>query len=161
MPKASPPVPEALAQQLQALGAQLRAQRKALKVNATAAAESAGLSRVTVHRIEKGEPSVTMGAWAHLAAALGLRLEVGQQTAAAQTSPERRAWLPAEIVLADHPQLRSLAWQVHGLDALTPAEAFDIYERNARHLDLEAMPPHEREVWQALQNAFAGQRGRV
>ena len=52
-------------------------------------------------------------------------------------------------------------WQAHGLDALTPAEAFDIYERNARHLDLEATPPHEREVWQALQNAFAGQRGRV
>ena len=42
---------------LQELGAQIRARRKALGVSATAAAESAGMSRVTLHRIEKGAPT--------------------------------------------------------------------------------------------------------
>ena len=62
MPKSSPPSAAQTLSELKALGAQLRAQRKALKVNATVAAEAAGISRVTLHRIEKGEPSVTMGA---------------------------------------------------------------------------------------------------
>jgi len=39
----------------------LAEKRKALRVSATVAAEAAGMSRVTLHRIEKGEPSVTMG----------------------------------------------------------------------------------------------------
>ena len=45
---------------LRQLGEQVRLQRKALRISATAAAEAAGMSRVTWHRIEKGEPSVTM-----------------------------------------------------------------------------------------------------
>ncbi|MFG6415730.1 helix-turn-helix domain-containing protein [Roseateles sp. DC23W] len=43
------------------LGARIRAQRQRQRVSATHAAEAAGLSRVTLHRIERGEPSVTMG----------------------------------------------------------------------------------------------------
>jgi transcriptional regulator with XRE-family HTH domain len=38
---------------------------KALKVSATTAAEAAGMSRMTLHRIERGEPSVTMGAYTY------------------------------------------------------------------------------------------------
>lgn len=148
---------------LQALGAQIRARRKALGVNATAAAEAAGMSRVTLHRIEKGEPSVAMGAWANLASALGMawdlqdRAEAGPPLAAA----DRRGWVPLRIALAEYPQLKALAWQVHGTDTLTPTEAFDIYERNARHLDMQAMPPHEQALWQALQAAFAGEADHV
>jgi transcriptional regulator with XRE-family HTH domain len=68
------------------LGAQLRALRKALKVNVTVAAEAAGISRVTLHRIEKGEPSVTMGAWANVAAALGMRFNLELQQMALQAA---------------------------------------------------------------------------
>lgn len=148
---------------LQALGAQIRARRKALGVNATAAAESAGMSRVTLHRIEKGEPSVAMGAWANLVSALGMawdlqdRAEAGPPLVAA----DRRGWVPLHIALAEYPQLKALAWQVHGTDTLTPTEAFDIYERNARHLDMQAMPPQEQALWQALQAAFAGEADHV
>ena len=49
--------------QLTALGNAIRIQRKKLKVTVVTAAESAGLSRVTWHRIEKGEPSVSAGAY--------------------------------------------------------------------------------------------------
>lgn len=161
MSKSAPPLPESLARQLETLGALLRQRRKSLKVNATAAAESAGISRVTVHRIEKGEPSVTMGAWARLGAALGLSLAV-QEPSAPQASPhDPSAWVPVQIALAEYPQLQSLAWQVHGLETLTPLEAFDIYERNARHLDMQAMQPEERGLWQALQAAFAGRSAGV
>ena len=74
MPSPAPLTSEQCAAQLQALGAQIRAQRKALRLSATVTAEAAGLSRVTLHRIEKGEPSVTMGAWCNTMAALGLVL---------------------------------------------------------------------------------------
>ena len=72
----APATGEIVAARLLALGEQLRAQRKRLGVSATTAAEAAGMSRVTLHRIERGEPSVTMGAWLNAAAALGLELGV-------------------------------------------------------------------------------------
>ncbi len=143
---------------LQALGAQLRARRKALRLSATVTAEAAGMSRVTLHRIEKGEPSVTMGAWCNALAALGMSLQAAtiadesQRTAA---SPDRTGWIPARVALASYPQLRALAWQVHGTDALTPTEALDIYERNARHLDVSAMSADEQALLQALRLAFS------
>ena len=62
MPATAPATGEIAAARLLALGEQLRAQRKRLGVSATTAAEAAGMSRVTLHRIERGEPSVTMGA---------------------------------------------------------------------------------------------------
>ena len=51
MPSPAPITPEHCAAQLQTLGAQIRAQRKALRLSATVTAEAAGLSRVTLHRI--------------------------------------------------------------------------------------------------------------
>lgn len=143
---------------LQALGAQIRARRKALGLNATLTAEAAGMSRVTLHRIEKGEPSVTMGAWSNALAALGMSLQAvitadeNKRTAA---QPDRTGWIPARVSLSDYPQLRALAWQVHGTDTLTPKEALDIYERNARHLDVPAMSADEQTLLQALRLAFS------
>ncbi len=157
MPK--PFLSDIVVARLQDLGARIRARRKSLGVNATAAAESAGMSRVTLHRIEKGEPSVAMGAWANLMAALGMDWQIQDRPAAEQAPVDRSAWVPVRVELAQYPQLRALAWQVHGADALSPEEAFGIYERNARHLDMEAMPAHEHELWQALQAAFS--RGSV
>lgn len=150
------------AAQLQALGAQIRSQRKALRLSATVTAEAAGVSRVTLHRIEKGEPSVAMGAWYSAMAALGMelhaRLGSDEHVGTAQKA-DRTGWIPARVPLADYPQLRSLAWQVHGTDTLTPAEALDIYERNARHLDLQTMSPDEQALLQALRLALARSPG--
>jgi DNA-binding XRE family transcriptional regulator len=157
MHKSSPPSADQTLSELKALGAQLRTQRKALKVNATVAAEAAGISRVTLHRIEKGEPSVTMGAWANAAAVLGMQcnLQLKQQQALQNSSQSRgEGWWPVRIALADYPQLKALAWQVQGTDQLTPVEAHDIYERNARHLDLATMSVEEQALRQALQAAF-------
>ena len=158
MPADTPLSSDPCATQLQALGAQIRAQRKALRLSATVTAEAAGVSRVTLHRIEKGEASVTIGAWCNTLAALGMSLQARSATDAhANTSAQRvdrAGWIPARVALADYPQLRSLAWQVHGTDTLTPVEALDIYERNARHLDLQAMSTEEQALLQALRLAL-------
>jgi DNA-binding phage protein len=158
MPKKSPPLSEFTAAELQSLGTQVAEQRKALGVSATVAAEAAGMSRVTLHRIEKGEPSVTMGAWSNVIAALGMQMQLQSREAAQAKPAERPGWWPVRIALVDYPQLKSLAWQVQGTDHLTPVEAFDIYERNARHLDMPSMDTQEQALWQALQQAF-GRRG--
>jgi hypothetical protein len=44
---------------------------------------------------------------------------------------------------------------VHGTDVLTPAEALGIYERNARHLNLDTLEPAERDLMEALRVALA------
>lgn len=160
--RTKPPLPlNQSAARLQALGTQLRARRKALRVSSTAAAEAAGMSRVTLHRIEKGEPSVAAGAWANAMEALGMTLVAlnaeDADTAGDHTSPADLAeWIPVRVRLADYPQLKALAWQVHGTDTLSPLEALGIYERNARHLDTAAMSPAEQALLQALRTGLGG-----
>ncbi len=149
------PLGETVLQKLAAIGLQIRAQRKALKISATVAAESCGISRVTLYRIEHGEPSVTIGAYLNALAALGLDLRVmAAKDAAAEPVAHPPLWLPARVRLADYPQLQQLAWQVQGADELTPAEALSIYERNARHLDTQALEPRERRLIDALRVAL-------
>ena len=158
---AKPPLPLTQSTaQLQALGTQLRERRKALRVSSTAAAEAAGMSRVTLHRIEKGEPSVAAGAWANAMAVLGMSLVALNAEDAQATHPKDAIgpdlpnWIPVRVHLSDYPQLKALAWQVHGTDTLTPVEALGIYERNARHLDTEAMSPAEQSLLQALRTGL-------
>lgn len=161
MPASSPVVSTAVTEGLARLGQQIRARRKALRVNATAAAEAAGMSRVTLHRIENGEPSVTMGAYLNAMAVLGLTFGIlGPPNPPADTVAEGggEGWIPARIRLTDYPQLKQLAWQVHGTDTLTPLEALGIYERNARHLDIQALEPRERHLIEALRLALGDGR---
>lgn len=158
MPAKSPSTPGAAAEKLIALGQQILAYRKALHISAIAAAEAAGMSRVTWHRIERGEPSVTMGAYLNALHAIGLDFGiVGAANADAEAvTQDREGWIPARIRIADYPQLKQLAWHVHGTDELTPVEAFGIYDRNERHLDSRAMEPAERHLLAALRLAFGG-----
>jgi transcriptional regulator with XRE-family HTH domain len=157
MPSQAPTTAGAVAAKLLALGEQLRAQRKRLGVSATTAAEAAGMSRVTLHRIERGEPSVTMGAWLNAAAALGLELGV-VDAPPPQPRRSQAAGVPTRIRLADYPQLGRLAWQFQGASDVSPTEALSLYERNWRHIDQGALPPHERALIQQLVASQGGSR---
>lgn len=138
MPTKAPAILPAAAAQLAELGAALARERKRLKLSATATAESAGISRLTLHRLERGEPSVAAAAW--VAVADALRLKIGVLPDPAREAPA----LPESLRLADYPQLKQLAWHLHSPDAqLSPAEALQLYERNWRHLDRGALQPHE------------------
>lgn len=161
MPAKSPISPTAVVESLAALGQKIRAQRKALGISAVTAAQAAGMSRVTWHRIEKGEPSVTMGAYLNAAAALGLRVDVALPTNPEVAQGGTKGWIPARVRLADYPQLKQLAWQVQGVTELTPVEALSIYERNARHLDVASIDAHEQDLIDALRLALSGSADHV
>ena len=156
MPASPPAITNATVSRLSAFGQQIRACRKALGLSATVAAEAAGLSRVTLHRMEKGAPAVTMAAYLNVMAALGLdlSLSVPADQAAVAPAADRTGWIPAQVRLADYPQLKQLAWHVLGVNELTPAEALSIYERNWRHIDVSALQPHERHLVDALRQAM-------
>lgn len=163
MPAKSPMTPSVTADQLTAMGQQIRAHRKALSISATTVAQAAGMSRVTLHRIEGGAPAVTMGAYLNAIAALGLQFALVNpaETAVKPADPDRDGWIPARIELANYPQLKQLAWQVQGSGELTPLEAQDIYERNWRHVDEQALQPLERQLIHALRLGFGERAERV
>ena len=134
---------------LKRLGAQITARRKVLRIRAQICAEVAGISRVTLHRIEKGEPTVNIGAYLQVCEALGLYLTllplVNQEVDVKSPDPE----LP-HIRIKDYAQLKALAWQLKDDEYLTDAEAMAIYERNKRFLDLTHLEEPERNLMQRL-----------
>ncbi|HKB83936.1 MAG TPA: helix-turn-helix domain-containing protein [Burkholderiales bacterium] len=135
------------------LGERIRTARKRQRVTAVAAAQTAGISRVTLHRIERGEPTVAVGAWVAVATALGLNFDLLDAKAAARATK-----LPKRIRLRDFPQLKKLAWQLHGVDEISPPEALDLYERNWRHLDRAALSNEEAVLIDALSRELGGGR---
>lgn len=155
MPAKAPPVIPELAAKAALLGEQIREQRKRLGVSATVAAESAGMSRVTWHRLERGEPSVTLGAYLSALHVLGMTLDAISTANKKAPAAATDDYLPLHIALADYPQLRQLAWQVQGVDTLSPREALDIYERNRQHLDDNTILPHEQQLLTKLQAVFS------
>lgn len=162
MPAITRTISTATAAQLALLGGQIREQRKALRISATVAAEAAGMSRVTLHRIEKGEPSVTIGACINVMAALGLELTarpLGGPTAL--STSDRKGWIPSRVRLSEYPQLRTIAWQVHGVDTVSPIEALSIYQRSWRHVDEASLSAHERELIDALREGLADSQDHV
>ena len=157
MPSPSPHISSRLEKVLRELGQEIRARRKGLKVSAVATAESAGMTRMTLHRIERGEPSVAIGACLGVIAALGLEINL------VDPRKKRRGRLSAQklaqkIRLADYSQLKRLAWQLKGTKTISPKEALDLYERNWRHVDLQAMDSKEHELLDALLAAFGRAR---
>ncbi len=157
MPAKLPHTSSAVAEKLQILGETIRAQRKSLHISTEATADCAHISRVTLHRIEKGEPSVTMGAYFTVLDALGLQIQTKSKAGLGEESQAgpHTSVIPSEIKLTEYPQLKQLAWHIHGLDALTPIEAFGIYDRNWRHLDATSLTPKEKFLIDALKRADA------
>ncbi|MDX8412277.1 MAG: helix-turn-helix transcriptional regulator [Mariprofundaceae bacterium] len=154
MPSKSPESLNVAADKIAALGKQIRIHRKAMHISATVAAETAGMSRVTWHRIEKGETSVTMGAYLNAMAVLGLDFGIIEAVTVDRPDEDRIGLIPARIALADYPQLKKLAWQLHGTETLSPVEALNIYERNWRHVDTKALGAREQKLIDALRQGF-------
>jgi transcriptional regulator with XRE-family HTH domain len=152
MPAIAPPIADQT--RLALLGERLRAARKRQRVTAVAAAEAAGISRVTLHRIEHGEPTVAVGAWMAVASALGLNFDLLNASTTATQSKK----LPRKIRLRDYPELKKLAWQLHGVDEIAPSEALNLYERNWRHVDPAALSEHEAALIDALSREIGGGR---
>lgn len=153
MPAAAPPIAPADRHRLAELGERIRIARKQQRVSAVAAAQAAGISRVTLHRIERGEPSVAAGAWLAAAAALGLAFELRDARVGGRATK-----LPKRIRLRDFPQLQKLAWQLQGVAEVTPQQALDLYERNWRHVDRAALSEREAALVESLARLLGGGR---
>jgi transcriptional regulator with XRE-family HTH domain len=119
-----------LPQQL-GLGARIASERKALGLRALSAARSAGISRVTLHRIEKGETS-------------------DEQAPQNQQAKTPLTFDGPNIRIGDYSQLTALAWQLDVNTLLTDVEARGIYERNKRFLDVQQINSNERTLMQRL-----------
>ena len=139
------------------LGAQITARRKVLKVRAQICAEVAGISRVTLHRIEKGEPTVSIGAYLQVCEALGLQLTLSPLPEQDGDDNLRDQEMPY-IRIKDYPQLKALAWQLKDDEYITEAEAMAIYERNKRFLDLNQIQASERKLMERLANTRGMER---
>jgi DNA-binding XRE family transcriptional regulator len=143
--------------QLGDIGQLIMQHRKSFKITANAAAETAGISRVTLHRIEKGEPTVSMGAYLNVISALDLNLHLSAKTDIGNTANAGSVGkLPVRLSLSDYPQLKELAWHVQGVNELSLVEAHSIYERNKRFLDTENLSDSEQELIELLGVAFEG-----
>ncbi len=144
---------------LQELGQQLRDRRKELGVSSIAASEAAGLSRVTLYRIEQGEPSVAMSAYLSVIVVLGLSFNlVDVQTQAHQSNSHNRKKIPKKIQVAQYPQLKKISWQLKKTATLSPEDALNLYERNWRHVDLKSLNTKERSLIKSLLELFGRKR---
>lgn len=137
------------------LGASLRQARLALGVTATAAAQAAGVSRPTWHRMEAGAPGVSAGAYARALESLGLASLTASdvEDSAAGTRPE--GTIPTRIRIGDWPQLAAVAWSLQPDTLVTPRQALEIYERNRRHLDRAELSEDEAGLIRDLRDALA------
>lgn len=152
MPAASPRLTSTAAADLAVLGRLIKARRGELGYSMVEAAGAAGVSRVTLHRIERGNASVTMGAYAAVAGAMGL-------TIAAAPRAGRRAG-PETIRIGDYPQLKAIAWNRDEDSALSDEEALSLYERNWRHVDQASLTAGEVELIRRLTRG-AGHEGKL
>ena len=133
---------------LVALGQHIHLLRKKHRLSSVDLAKAANISRVTLHRIEKGEQSVTAGAYATVLHALGETLGVNNNP----TAPV----LPETIAIANYPQLKNLSWQLKANAQLTQQEAWGIYSRNWRHLDEGELNEAEAALIANLKTKFEG-----
>lgn len=158
MPAPSPKVTKSLEDALRKLGERIRNRRKELGVSAIATAEAAGISRITLHRIERGEVSVAMGAYLSVIDSLGLTLDLTYPQAQKRKQKSLTSALPKKIRLANYKQLKRLAWQLKDTKEITPKEALDLYERNWRHVDVKKMDTKEKRLLENLLVAFGRER---
>ena len=71
-------LPRAARQALTKLGEDITVARKKRRISTVSMAERAFISRSTLHKVERGDPSVSMGVYATVLAILGLADGLGQ-----------------------------------------------------------------------------------
>jgi transcriptional regulator with XRE-family HTH domain len=150
MPAKAPSITKTQEQDLCLLGQELRDRRKELGVSATVTAEAAGVSRITLYRIERGEASVAMGAYINVIQALGLKLITMDPHKKQVPRKSSNQKLPKKIQIEKYKQLKRIAWQLKGSQELTPQEALDLYERNWRHIEFKKMDSMEKKFLEML-----------
>lgn len=167
MPAKAPLTSDAVQPMLLALARQIRQRRLELGVSSVVAAHVAGMSRVTWHRLENAQPSVTLGSYLNAAQVLGLDIQLrarevdGSNLASTTPKPNQPdqsckfTAIPERIQIERYPQLRQIAWHIKDGFELTQAEALGLYEANRRYLDRDKLTVDESGLLAALEDAAA------
>ena len=106
MGRSSPPLPLGVQRALRSLGAGIRDARKRRRLTVALVAERAMISYVTALKVERGDPAVSLGAYANVLFVLGLADKLGEiaalqhDTAGQQLAAED---LPQRVRLARTP----------------------------------------------------------
>ncbi len=144
------------------LGERLRLARKRRGLSAEKVALAAGITRVTLNRLEVGEPAAaTLGTLTKVLGVLGMSSDlmllarddkVGHRLRDTQLLEPKTPALPPLISLQDLPHLReAAAWHIRNQDAeLTPAEVYELYERNWRHIEPKKIVGKEARLFKQL-----------
>ena len=120
--------------ELTKLGADLKLHRKRLGVTTEIAAKAAGISRVTLHRIESGSAGASIGAVHQVASALGLELRFCNRIVHPTNALDTNEAVPLKIVIDRYPFLRNLCWHIPSQKVLSAREAHVIYEKGSKFL---------------------------
>jgi len=132
-------------------GQRVLLQRKKLKVTAEGLAISAGISRVTLHRIEKGDPGVSVGAYVSVLQALDMQMTVELKS----QHKKLQAIDLSKIAIKNYPELKKLSWQLKDDAVLSALEAKNIYERNERFISFSSLCDDEKELIDQLGIQFS------
>jgi len=81
MPRTRPLPFTGASRQLEALGDRLRLARKRRRISAVLMAERVGISRDTLHRVEKGDATVSLGTYLRVLRVLGLDADLDRLAA--------------------------------------------------------------------------------
>lgn len=125
------PAPQILTRQI---GDALRIERKRLGLTQAEVARRARIPRQKLIQVEQGRPGVAMAAYAAVMDALALAPDVK----------------PAEVRIADYTQLKRLAWNRPGTDAIAERDALALYERYWDLVDPDRMDARERALLHRL-----------
>lgn len=144
------------------LGQRLRLARKRRGLSAEKVAQAAGITRVTLNRLEVGEPAAaTLGTLTKVLGVLGMAGDLmllarddklGHRLRDSELLAPKTKALPQLISLHDLPHLReAAAWHIRDQDSkLTPVEVYELYERNWRHIEPEKIVGKEARLLKQL-----------
>lgn len=81
MPRTYPPTFASAQRQLTALGERLRLARKRRRISTILMAQRVGISRDTLNRLEKGDPTIGLGTYLRVLRVLGLETDLDRVAA--------------------------------------------------------------------------------
>ncbi|MFA6231287.1 MAG: helix-turn-helix domain-containing protein [Rhodanobacter sp.] len=120
------------------LGATLRAERKQQGLTQIEVARRAGIGRQKLIQVEQGKPGVALAAYAATMGALDLVPTVK----------------PAEVRIAEYPQLKRLTWNRPGTDMIAERDALALYERHWDLVDVDQLTTQEHSFVQRLADKY-------
>lgn len=120
------------------LGNALRTERKRLRMTQVELAQKAGMGRQKMIQLEQGKPGVALAAYVAAVDALGLVPGIK----------------PAEVRVADYPQLKRVTWHRPDAEMVAERDALALYERHWDLIDHEQMTVHERTWVQYLADKY-------